>query len=100
MRKQCAKEAEADRVHLKRILKRRRQNVLMYKYLKMGTPGCQQRIEGCPVLTAKSLIQQAETNSSEAVGVILETSTLSLPLNYGGMMLNIQESVSMIKTKG
>ena len=72
----------------------------MYEYLKMGAPGSQQRIEGCSVLTAKSLIQQAETNLSEAVGVTLETSTLSLLLNYGGMMLIIQETVSMGKTKG
>ena len=56
----------------------------MYKYLKLGAPGCQQRTEGCSVLTAKSLIKQAEMmNSSQAVGVTLETFTLSLPLNYG-----------------
>ena len=50
----------------------------------MGAPGCQQRIKGCSVLTAQSLIKQAEMmNSSQAVGFTLETFTLSLPLNYG-----------------
>ena len=34
----------------------------MYEYLKMGAPGCQQRIGICSVLTAKSLIKQIETN--------------------------------------
>lgn len=72
----------------------------MYEYLKMAAPVRQQKIERCSVLTAKSLIKQIETNSSQAVGVTIETFNLSLPLNYGGMMLHIQETVSMSKTKG
>ena len=71
----------------------------MYEYLKMGAQGCQQRIERCSVLTANSVIKQAETNSSQAVGVTVKNFTLSLPLNYGGMMLITQETVSMGKTK-
>ena len=69
MCKQCAKEAEVEEVHQKRILKHGQLNVIMYEYLKMGAPGCQQRIGICSVLTAKSLIKQIETNSSQAVGV-------------------------------
>ena len=38
----------------------------------MGTHGCQQRMERCSVLTAKSLIKQAGTNSSQAVGVTVK----------------------------
>ena len=98
--KLCAKEAEVDEeVHQERILKHRRRNVIMYEYLKMGAPGCQQRIERCSVLTANSVIKQAETNSSQAVGVTAKNFTLSLPLNYGGMMLIAQETISMGKTK-
>ena len=68
----------------------------------MDAPGRQQRIAKCSVLTAKSLIKQIETNLSQAVGVTIETFTPSLPLNYGGMMLNTQETISttMGKTKG
>ena len=44
--------------------------------------------------------KQAETNSSQAAGVAVKNVTLSLPLNYGGMMLKTQETVSMGKTKG
>ena len=44
----------------------------MYEYLKMGAPGCQQRIERCSVLTANSVLKQAETNSSQAVGVTVK----------------------------
>ena len=61
----------------------------------MVVPGCQQRIERCSVLTAKSLIKQIKTNSSQAVGFNLETSTLSLPLNYGGIMLKIPRRPSL-----
>ena len=42
-------------------------------YLKMGGPGCLLRIGRCSVLTAKSLIKQAEANSSQAVGVTVKT---------------------------
>ena len=67
----------------------------------MGAPGCQKRIERCSVPTAKSLLKQIETNSSQAVGVTVKNFTLSLPLKYGGMMLKTQETgVSMGKTKG
>ena len=66
----------------------------MYEYLKVGAPGCRL------VLTAKSLIKQIETNSSQAVGVTVKNFTLSLPLNYGGMMLKTQETISMGKNKG
>ena len=38
----------------------------------MGTRGCQQRMERCSVLTAKRLIKQAETNSSQAVSMRIE----------------------------
>ena len=38
----------------------------------MGAPGCQQRIERCSVLTANSVLKQAETNSSQAVGVTVK----------------------------
>ena len=44
-RKQCAKEADVEKVHQKRILKHGQLNVIMYEYLKMGAPGCQQKIE-------------------------------------------------------
>ena len=72
----------------------------MYEYLNKGASGCQQRIERCFVLTAKSLMEQIETNSSQAVGVTVKNFTLSLPLSYGGMMLKTQETVSVGKTKG
>ena len=49
--------------------------------------------------TANSVIKQAETISSQAVGVTVKNFTLSLPLIYGGMMLITQETVSMGKTK-
>ena len=99
--KQCPKDAEVEELHQKIILKHRQRNVIMFDYFKIGAPGCQQRIERCSVLTAKSLKEtNIETNSSQAVGVTIETITLSLPLNNGGMMLNTQETVSMGKTKG
>ena len=56
--KQCDKEAEVDEeVHQERILKQQRRNIIMYEYLKMGAPGCQQRIERCSVLTANRVIK-------------------------------------------
>ena len=66
----------------------------------MGTPGCQQRIERCSLLTTKSLLKRIETNSSQAVGVTVKNFTLSLPLNYGGMILKTQETVYMGKNQG
>ena len=79
----------------------------MYAYLEIGAPGCQQRIERCSVLTAKSLIEQIENNSSQAVGVTLETFTLSLPLNYHWwndatymyVHVNTQETASWAKPR-
>ena len=55
-RKQCAEEAEEEEVHQERILKHRRRNVIMYEYVKMGAPVCQQRLDRCSVLTATNLI--------------------------------------------
>ena len=73
-RKQCAKEAEVEEVHVEENLETptmKRNNVREYSSSmrngKMGARGCQQRMERCSVLTAKSLIKQAETNSSQAV---------------------------------
>ena len=57
MRKQCAKEAEVEELHQKRILKHRRWNLIMYEYFKRSAPVRQQKIERCSVLTAKSLIK-------------------------------------------
>ena len=73
----------------------------MYKYLKMVAPDCQQRIEECSDYNAKSLIKRAQTNSSQAAEItIIETFNLSLILNYGGRMLNKQETITMGKAKG
>ena len=75
IRKQCAKEAEIEEVHVEENLETptMKRNNVGYEYSssmrngKMGTRGCQQRMERCSVFTAKSLIKQAETNSSQAV---------------------------------
>ena len=72
----------------------------MCEYLEMGAPGYQQRTERYSVLIAKSLIEQIETNSSQAAWVTVKNFTLSLPLKYGGMMLKTKETISMGKNKG
>ena len=57
-------------------------------------------MERCLVLIAKSLIKQIETNSSQAGGITLETFILSLPLNYGGMMLKKHRRPSLWENQG
>ena len=55
---------------------------------KMGTHGCQQRMERCSVLTAKSLIHYKQKQIHlRLLGSLQRTLTVNLPLNYGGMML-------------
>ena len=70
-RKQCLKEAEVEEVHVEENFETRMtKNVITHKCSssmrngKMGAIGYQQRMEKCSVLTAKSLIKQAQTNSS------------------------------------
>ena len=70
-RKQYLKEAEVDEVHVKENFETRMtKNVITHECSssmrngKMGASGCQQWMERCSVLTAQSLIKQAQTNSS------------------------------------
>ena len=65
--KQCAKEVEVEEVHIEENLETLTTNSSSTRNGKMGTCGCQQRMERCFVLTAKRFIKQAETNSSQAV---------------------------------
>ena len=72
-RKQSAKEAEVEEVHVEENLETqttKENNVRLFKFNEKWKDG--RRLlsaeDGrCSVLTAKSLIKQAETNSSQAV---------------------------------
>lgn len=62
--KQCAKEVEVEELH---NIEYECEHSSSMKNKTIGAHGCQQRMERCPVLTAKSLMKQAETSSSQVV---------------------------------
>ena len=60
----------------------------------MGAPGCQQRIERCSVLIAKSLIKQIETISSQAAGVNIKNFSIYTVSDLGALS-NLIGSLSL-----